>query len=200
MNALWLARDAPGTAASSAAALRLSVAEVRGGQAQRQFGGGAHRGHGGAFDGQPGDGLAVRVEQPRDAARADRADHRQQRSRTDQHHDQVPDRPGGQILSRTARRPAGHRLLRLRRAVRLAQQQPTAPPGLLQLKHQPGPVQPPVEGVQPGKPPGAAAGYAALGGHRERRRQGGQRGGQEILGQLLAGVFAGALVVASGWL
>src|SRR5580704_5730869 len=71
------------------------------------------------------------------------------------------------------------RLIGLRRAVGPAEQQPTTPPGLLELEHQPGSVQPPVEGIQPGTPTGAR--HAGFRGHGERLRQRVEHGGQEIL-------------------
>ncbi len=62
-----------------------------------------------------------------------------------------------------------------------------APPGLLELEREPGPVQPPVEGIQPGAPAGAAAGRAAFRGHSERLGQRGERRGREILSGFVPG-------------
>ena len=45
----------------------------------------------------------------------------------------------------------------------LGQQQAAAPPGALVFQHEPGPVQPPVEGVQPGALAGPAAGRPGFG-------------------------------------
>ena len=149
-------------------------------RARRCVAGPAGRGHRDVVRDQPGHGLAVGVEQPGHAGGADRPDDRQQRPRPDQHDDPVPHRSFRQV-QRRAPGPAGHRLLGLRRPVGLAQQQAAAPPGLLELEHQAGPVQPPVEGVEPGAPALAAAARTRLGGHRERLAERGEHGGQEVL-------------------
>ena len=175
------------------------AADFGDGQPQRQFGDGADRdcaGCGGARRGgasrgrgrrdvlrsQAGHGLAVGVEQPGQADRAGRLHDGQQRSRADQHHDPVPHRPGRQVQGGAPRRPAGYCLFGLRGPVGPAEQQPAAPPGLLELEHQAGLVQPPVEGVQPRAPTGAGrAGRAGFRGHGEGLGQRGERGRPEIL-------------------
>jgi len=126
-------------------------------------------GHRRAVHDQPGHGLAVGVEQPGDGDGAGRGGHRQQGPRTGQLEDLVPDRPGRQVLGQPG--PAGpptfDGLLGLENLVP-AEQQTAAPPGVLVFEHQPGAVQPPVEGVQPGMLARAAAGGARFGGDAER--------------------------------
>ena len=178
------------------------AADFGDGQAQRQFGGDASRGgadrggsrragadrgrgHGDVVRDQAGHRLAVGVEQPGQADRAGGFHDGQQCPRADQHHDPVPHRPGRQVQGRAPRRPAGYRLFGLRGAVGPAEQQPAARPGLLELEHQPGPVQAPVEGVQPGAPTGARC--ASFGGHGEGLRQRGQRGCPQVLRGFIPG-------------
>ena len=144
------------------------AADFGDGQPRGQDDGLAGPDDGRAVHDQPGDGLAVGVEQPGDADGAGRGGHRQQGSRAGQLGDPVPDRPGGQVGGQPG--PAGAQavggLLGLGHLV-LAEQQAAAAALALVVQDQAGPVQPPVEGIQPGVLAGAAARRGAVGGDPE---------------------------------
>ena len=120
-----------------------------------------------AVHGEPGHRLVVGVAQPELRQRARGLRSGQQRPHRRQALEPVPQRSAGEPFGHG--RPAGP--VRFRRdplAGRAAQDQFGRPAAGHALQREPGPVQPPVEGVQPGAPQGARPGG---GHHREPRRQ-----------------------------
>ena len=171
-----------GQDAGGAAGLAGVAADLGDGQPRGQLDGLVGPGYRFPVYHEPGDGLAVRVEQAGDADRAGRGGHGQQGARAGQLEDLVPDRPGGQVFGQpgTAGPPAWDGLLGLEYLVP-GEQQAAAPGPVLVLQDQAGAVQPPVEGVQPGVLAGAAAGRPGLGDNAERLAERVQNGRYRVV-------------------
>ncbi len=165
--------------------------------------GGLRAGNRRAFDQQPGDGLAVLVQQPVGGRRAGDRDDGQQRPRGDEAADPRRHRAVGQLAHqvRAGRLPADDRLADVG-AVGTAigtgiatgvatgvagEQQLAASRSARVFQGQPGPVQPPVEGVEPSAPEGGGgpAGPAArLGDDVELGPEGRQHSGEALVPRL----------------
>ncbi len=140
-------------------------------------------------DEQPGDGLAVLVQQPVHGGYRAGGDDGDERARRDHAGDAVADRAarqrGEQV--RTGRLPAGDQLRRAPARVRVracaGARQPkfaAAAPGDVLEPHA-RLVQPPVEGVKPGRPPDAGPRATALGDHVELRRERREHGRRDVI-------------------
>jgi hypothetical protein len=94
------------------------------------------------LDEQPGDGLAVVVEQPADRGHAGRGRRGEQRARCDEAGDPGRDLAVRQVPERVrvGRPPAGHRLHGVAGGLGAAQAELAAPPGGGVLEGEPGPV------------------------------------------------------------